>query len=252
MTSLMSEREVEYFVDGDRMVGLMVRPTRSGQLPIALVAHEANGRSDHTGDVARRLGEMGIIAFAYDYQGDGRPKSDVAEVTAQVTAWSADPSQVLARTQAALRLLREEPGADRGRTYAIGYCFGGAAVLDLARTGEELAAVVGFHPGLAVTRLEGSRHITCPVIMFLGGADEITPAAHRRAFEDEMAEAGVDWRTVIYGTAKHSFTNPGADALGMPIVKYDRAADEASWRAMLDFLMERGGLEHTTEIEGTH
>jgi dienelactone hydrolase len=237
-----NEREIEYFVDGSRMVGLMVRPDGEEAMPIALVAHEAPGLSDHTRNVARQLAEIGIISFALDYQGDGTAKSDVEAVTHQIRGWVADPTVIVTRLQAALKLLRAEPGADWSRTYALGYCFGGSAVLELARTGEELAAVIGFHPGLPITRTEASRRIRAPVVMFLGGRDEITPASQRRAFEDEMSEAGVDWRTVVFGTAKHSFTNPDVDAMNMPIVAYDAHADQASWRAMVDFLVEKGGL----------
>jgi dienelactone hydrolase len=236
-------REVAYHVEGARMVGLLVRPTSVGPRGAVLIAHEAPGLSNHTKTVAERLAQLGLVAFAYDYQGDGRVSTDVDEVMSQIAQWTQDPSPVLLRSEAALARLLEEPDVDCARVAAIGYCFGGTAVLDLARTGAPLAAIIGFHPGLAAPRPEGSALIRAPVLMCLGGRDEITPAEHRRIFEDEMTAAGVDWRTLTYGLARHSFTNPDADLLDMPQVRYDPVADQGSWRAMIGFLCETGVLE---------
>ena len=137
----------------------------------------------------------------------------------------------------------QQEAVDPTRIAALGYCFGGTAILELARTGVSLAALIGFHPGLAKTRPAESARINAPFLMFLGDLDEIKPAEQRRAFEDEMNAAGVDWRSMIFGRAGHSFTNPEADALNIPHVNYDATADSNSWPVPLSFLREMGVLQ---------
>jgi len=235
--------EIAYDVDGVQMVGLLAKPAGAGSLPGALVAHEAAGMSAHSKEVAKRLARLGIVALAYDYQGYGAAKTDLAEVYQQLADWTADPTPIVRRSEAALHQLLQQEGVDPTRIAALGYCFGGTAILELARTGVSLAALIGFHPGLAKTRPAESARINAPVLMFLGGLDEITPAEQRRAFEDEMNAAGVDWRSMIFGRAGHSFTNPEADALNIPHVNYDATADSNSWQVALSFLREMGVLQ---------
>jgi dienelactone hydrolase len=111
--------------------------------------------------------------------------------------------------------------------------------LELARTGAELRAVVGFHPGLGTTKTDDSRHIKGSVLMCIGSDDPLAPLDARVAFENEMRDAGVaDWRLYLLGGAQHTFTNPEADTAGIPGVAYNRKADERSWQAMLDLFAE--------------
>jgi len=116
---------------------------------------------------------------------------------------------------------------------AIGYCFGGTMVFELARTGADLKAVVGFHPGLVSPRPEDSRHIVGSVLACIGADDPLIPAESIREFEREMTAAGVDWQVHVYGGVQHSFTHPQADLVGIPAIKYDERADRRSWAAML-------------------
>ena len=127
--------------------------------------------------------------------------------------------------------------ADAGQVAAIGYCFGGTLSLELARGGAALQAVVGFHSGLATDRPATAGSITAPVLVCIGADDPFIPADQRLAFEEEMRAAGADWRLNLYGGAVHSFTNPEADGSN-PALRYDRRADERSWRAMLDLFGE--------------
>ena len=126
---------------------------------------------------------------------------------------------------------------DPDRLAAIGYCFGGTMSLELARSGAPLAAVVGFHSGLATPHPEDAANITGKVLVCIGADDPIIPPEQRLGFEDEMRAAGVDWQMHVYGGAVHSFTNPTADGSN-PAIRYDQHADERSWLAMQGLFAE--------------
>lgn len=237
----MKTREIEYQADGERLVGLMAVPTGGGSGPAVLVAHEGPGLTDHARDRARRLAQLGYVAFALDYHGGGKPLP-MEQAQPRIRAWVADPAGIRARAQAALDLLTAEPGVDAQRVAAIGFCFGGTTSLELSRTGADLKAVVGFHPGLTTTRQAESKNIKGKVLMLLGAQDPIVPPELRLDFERDMTAAGVDWRLVLYGGVAHSFTNPEVDALGYPGFAYNGAADRRSWREMLDLFEETIGV----------
>jgi dienelactone hydrolase len=235
----MITQDIEYHADGARLVGyLAVDDAKAGKRPGVIVAHEGFGLNDHAKEVARRLAEAGYVAFALDYHGDGKPLSDVSQAMPRITAWIADPTGIRARAHAALEILVAQPQTDAGRLAGIGYCFGGTTVLEMARAGEPLKAVVGFHSGLATSRPAEAGKVAAKVLVQIGTADPIIPPEQRAAFEQEMTAAKVDWRMILYGGAAHSFTNPAVDAIGNPALAYDKSADERSWRAMLDFFGE--------------
>jgi dienelactone hydrolase len=235
----MKTEDIEYHADGARLVGyLAVDDAKSGKRPGIIVAHEGFGLNDHAKHVARRLAEAGYIAFALDYYGDGKPLSDMSEAMKHIGAWMADPTGIRVRAHAALEVLMRQPETDTTRMAAIGYCFGGTTAFEMARAGEPILAAVGFHSGLATARPAQAGVAKAKVLAQIGAADPMVPAAQRAAFEQEMTEAGVDWRMTLFGGVVHSFTNPAADALGRPELAYDRRADERSWRAMLDLFDE--------------
>lgn len=126
-----------------------------------------------------------------------------------------------------------EPRTDASRIAAVGYCFGGTVVLELARAGADLKAVVGMHPGLGSARPDDARNITGKVLVCVGTEDPFIPLEQRLAFEAEMRAAGVDWQMHLYGVAAHSFTHPWADRGNLPGLEYHQATDERSWRSML-------------------
>lgn len=135
-------------------------------------------------------------------------------------------------------VLLREPTVDPTKVAALGYCFGGTVALELARTGADIKAVVGFHPGLGSPRPEDSRNIKGKVLMCVGNNDPLVPQEQRRAFEEELTSAGVDWQMHLYGGVVHSFTHPRADRAGLLYIRYDERADKRSWKAMLDLLDE--------------
>lgn len=235
----MTRQDIAYMADGVQMIGTLATPDNlPASAPGVLVCHEGPGLNDHARDVAIRLAQAGYVAFAMDYHGGGQPLTDMAETMKRIMAWLADPAGIRARATAALQVLKSAEGVDTGRLAAIGYCFGGTTALELARQGEDLKAVVGFHSGLGTARPKDIAGFPGKVLVQIGADDPIIPAQQRLDFEKEMTEGGVDWRMILYGRAGHSFTNPQVDQLGRPGFAYDRSADERSWRAMMDLFAE--------------
>ena len=235
----MKTQEIEYTVAGQRYVGyLAVDEAAIGQRPGVLVGPEGGGLVELTKTIARRLAEAGYAAFAMDYYGDGKPLSDMNQVMTRLGPWMADPIGIRAIAAEALSVLARQPQTDPARMAAIGYCFGGTTALELARSGADLKAVVGFHSGLATARPHDAKAIRARILTCIGADDPIIPPEQRLAFEKEMNEGGVDWRMNVYGGAGHSFTNPGSGALGRAGFGYHEATDRRSWAAMMDLFAE--------------
>lgn len=233
----MQTADLEYKdADGQRYVGFLVIPDIANGAAV-IVAHNAPGVSDFERGVARRLGDAGYVALCADYIGDGVVLGP-AELGPRLQPLLEDPARVRTAMRAALAALTRQPGVDPARIAAIGYCFGGAAALELARAGEPVAAVVGFHSSLPVNRPEDCAWIGGKVLIQQGAADPMVPPEVRTQFEAQMNAAGVDWRMILFGGVLHAFTVPGSEALGMAGLRYDAAADARSWRAMLDLFGE--------------
>ena len=237
----MRTAELEYrSVEGRRYVGYLAAPDRP-EGPAVLLAHNAPGVDDFERMIAQRLAGLGYIVLCADYVGDGEILAKDA-VGPRLGPAIADTTLLRPDIAAGFDALIAQPGVDPARVAAIGYCLGGAAVLELARGGAEVAAVVGFHSSLPVTRPEDNRNIKGKVLLQTGAADPMVSAEIRTTFEAQMNEAAIDWRMILYGGVQHAFTVPGASAYGMPGLRYDRAADERSWRAMLDLFSETIGV----------
>jgi dienelactone hydrolase len=234
----MKTQDIEYHADGQRLVGyLAVDDGKAGKRPGIIVAHEGGGLGEHAKNAARKLAQAGYAAFALDYYGDGLPLADMGTAMGRIGAWMADPTGIRARAHAALEVLTAQAEVDTNRLAGIGYCFGGTTVLEMARAGEPLKAVVGFHSGLGTGR-PATAPIKPKVLVQIGADDPIIPPDQRTAFEAEMKAAEADWRMLVYGGAGHSFTNPDVNALGRPGFEYNESADKRSWRAMLDVFDE--------------
>jgi dienelactone hydrolase len=230
----MKSHPIEYTAAGMNLVGLLCVPDGDDVRPGVLVGHEGPGISDHERGVAQRLAELGYVAFAIDYHGNGERIDDRSLMFERLGRLMAEPDLTRELGRAALSQLLNEPRVDPTRVAAIGYCFGGTLALVLGRAGEPLAAIVGFHAGLETTRPDDSRNIRARVLMCTGGDDPIVTAEHRAGFESEMNAAGVDWQLNIYGGAQHTFTNPFAINTGLPGIEYHEPSARRSWQAMLD------------------
>mgnify|MGYP001393541025 CR=1 FL=1 len=228
---------IEYTHDGQRYVGYLALPDRGDdeRRPGVLICHEGPGMNDHPRQRADRLAaEFGYVAFALDYWGDGKALSE-AEINDKMWPAIQDPSSMRAVAEAGLAQLLAQPRVDASRIGAMGYCFGGSLAIELARGGEDLRGVVGFHSGLGNPHPEASSAITAKVLVILGVDDPIIPSEARLAWEQEMSAAGVDWQMLLFSGAGHSFTNVNSKRPGF---EYHEPSDRRSWIAMADFWRE--------------
>lgn len=236
----MAGTKVAYSAEGIEFVGTLFTPAGSGPAPGVLVAHESPGVTEHTLSAARRLADMGFVALATDYQGGGQVVADPREMMRRFEWFMADPGHIRARMGAALEALKAQPRVDARRLAAVGYCYGGAAALELARSGADLKAVVGYHSTLTTARPEDAVNIEGRVLVHIGADDPAVPPEQWAAFREEMTRAGADWRLLLYGRTGHSFTSPEADSWGRPGFAYAAEADRRSWAATTDLFQELG------------
>jgi dienelactone hydrolase len=209
-----------------------------GKRPGVLVAHEWNGHNQYVRKRAERLARLGYVAFALDMYGKGVRAKDAKEAAALAGIYKGDRTLMRARAVAGLDVLRRRPETDPTRLAAIGYCFGGTTVLELARSGADLVSVVSFHGGLDTPTPEDARNIKGKVLALHGGDDPFVPANQVEAFQEEMRKGGVDWQFVSYGGAVHSFTNPESGSDNSKGLAYNERADRRSWKAMKTFFAE--------------
>ncbi len=227
---------LEYEYGGVTFVGELARPdTQSGTRPGILVVHEGTGITDHAKRRARELAERGFVALAADMYGGGNVAASLAEGRPRMMALRADLDLLRGRVNAGLSALRAQPGVDAKRVGAIGFCFGGLCVLELARSGADVAGVVSFHGILRTDRPARPGDINGKVLACHGAADPFVSSEEVTGFQKELTEAGVDWHLLVNGGAGHGFTNPGATSLGVPGVAYDANAERRSFAAMHDF-----------------
>jgi dienelactone hydrolase len=198
-----------------------------------LVFPEAFGLGDHARHRAEGLAKLGYAALACDIHGNGRLVADLSEALGLLKPLYADTKRMRARGLAALKALTALDEIVKDRTASIGFCFGGTMSLELARSGAELQAVVGFHSGLSTTAPKtDAEAYRGRVLVCIGADDPFIKPEERTAFEDEMRNAGVDWQMHLYGGVVHSFTNTEADKRNNPAMRYSEAADKESWAAM--------------------
>jgi len=209
-----------------------------GKRPGVLVIHEWWGINDYTRGRTRQLAEMGYVAFAADMYGKGVRAANPTDAGRLAGTYVKDRKLLRARVNAGLDLLKRQQFTDPQRIAAIGYCFGGTTVLELARSGADIAGVVSFHGGLDTPDPNDAKNIKAKVVVLHGADDPYVPANQVLAFVDEMRKAGVDWQLVMYGGAVHSFTNPDAGNDPSKGAAYNEKADRRSWRAMKDFFGE--------------
>ncbi|MBW4633089.1 MAG: dienelactone hydrolase family protein [Iphinoe sp. HA4291-MV1] len=206
-----------------------------GRRPGVLVVHEWNGLQDYVKKRTQQLAELGYVAFAADIYGKGiRPKNP-KESAAQASIYRKDRQLMRARAKAGLEVLQKNALTDTKRIAAIGYCFGGGTVLEVARSGANIAGVVSFHGNLDTPNLNDAKNIKAKVLVLHGANDPLVPTEQVKAFEKEMQQANVNWQLIPYPGAVHGFTNPEAGNDSSKGVAYNESADKQSWEAMKQF-----------------
>ncbi len=210
----------------------------AGRRPGVLVVHEWQGLNDYARSRADQLAKLGYVAFAADMYGGGKVAKDNKESAELAGALRGDRPLLRARVQAALAVLRARPECDPARVAAIGFCFGGTTVLELARSGADVAGVVSFHGGLGTPMPAGPGAIKAHVLVLSGADDRGVTPDDVAAFKKEMDAAASDWQMVSYGHAVHGFSNPAGGNDPSSGYAYNEAAANRSWQAMQDFFRE--------------
>lgn len=206
--------------------------------PGVLIAHDWMGVGPYVQGRAEQLARLGYAAFAMDIYGKGVRPADAKEAAALATIYKTDRGLMRERVKAGLEALRGQEGVDPRRIAVIGYCFGGTAALELARSGADILGVVTFHGGLDTPNPEDGKNIRGKVLALHGADDPFVPPEQVAAFEAEMRAAKLDWQLVKYSNAVHSFTNPGAGNDNSTGSAYNADADRRSWESMKSFFNE--------------
>jgi dienelactone hydrolase len=230
--SAIAAERVSYHQAGTALDGVLVHDgSAGGPRPGVLVLHDWTGEGPFVRARAEMLARLGYVAFAADLYGVGvRPQGDDAAATAG--RYYGDLPLLRDRVRAGYDVLAADERVDPERIAVIGYCFGGSAALEFARTGAPIAGAVSFHGGLITHDPADVEALSAPLLVLTGAADPVVPDEAVIAFENELREAPeLDWQVVSYSGAPHAFTIPG-------IPNHRPAADRRSWRAMEDFFEE--------------
>ena len=204
--------------------------------PLVLIVHTWAGKDEFVHQRAEDLAALGYVGFAVDMYGNGKVGADTAENESLMTPLVSDRDMLKDRIVSALNYGKSLPGVDSSRAAAIGYCFGGLVVLDLARSGEDLSGVVSFH-GLLMPSDISEKGIKAKVLVLHGERDPMVPLDMVDAFQKEMTEADADWQLHSYGGTYHAFTNPDANDPNLG-TQFNQSANERSWQSMKNFFTE--------------
>lgn len=235
------QEPAEYKQGDTALEGLFVyNEDGAAKKPAVIVVHDwmGFGFNNFQQDRCAELAALGYVAFACDIYGKGSRPKDKSEAPQYAGKFKSDRALLRARVIAAFEAVKNHPRVDASKIGAIGYCFGGTTVLELARSGTPVAGVVSFHGGLNTPTPGDAKNIKAKVLALHGADDPFVPPEEVLAFEKEMREAKVDWQLVSYGGSVHSFTNPAAGTDNSKGAAYNEAANRRSWLAMKNFFEE--------------
>lgn len=233
-------KEVKYSSNSTNMKGYIAYDDSiKGKRPGVLVVHEWWGHNEYARKRANMLAELGYVALALDMYGDGKTADHPDNASKYMNDAFSNMDQAQARFEAALELLKKQPQTDSEQIAAIGYCFGGATVLQMARRGVDLDGVVSFHGLYATEEPAQEGKVKASILVCHGAEDPFVTQEQVDGLKKEMADAKVDFKFISYEGAKHSFTNPASTELGKKFelpLEYNAEADKQSWEAMQNFL----------------
>jgi dienelactone hydrolase len=240
----MKEQEVEYKAGDVVCKGFIAYDETKGKLPAVIAVHEWWGNNEFNRGIARKLARAGFAGFALDMYGNGKQAVNPQEASQMSGDVGKNPALMRTRFDAARDFLSKHANVDSTRVAAIGYCFGGLVVLQMARAGDNLRGVVSFHGMLATGQPAQPGKVKAKVLALNGADDPFVPKPQVEAFEKEMQAAGVDYKSINYPGGKHAFTNPEATARGKQFnlpLEYNADIDKKSWSEAEAFL--RGVLK---------
>jgi dienelactone hydrolase len=232
-------KPVSYQHEGLELEGyLAYDDSIEGKRPAVLVVHEWWGLNDYVRKRVAQLAAMGYVAFGLDMYGKGK----VTKHPQQAAEWMKQVNSNIdlwqQRALAGLEVLKKEPKTDTARIAAIGYCFGGATVQQLAYSGARIKGVVSFHGSLLPPTEDQAKGAKAKILICHGASDPFMEEGAVQNYTSAMERSALDWQMIIYGAAKHSFTNPEADQVGMNALQYSKSADQRSWEHMKGFFDE--------------
>jgi dienelactone hydrolase len=212
-----------------------------GARPGVLVVHEWWGLNDYARSRAEQLAKLGYVALAADMYGEGKTATHPQQAGEMASKVRSNVEDWRKRAIAALDVLKNQPQCDKTKLAAMGYCFGGSTVLQLAFSGADVKAVVSFHGALPTPNAADAKKATAAILVCHGADDSFIPEAAIKSFREALDKAGAKYEFVSYPGAKHSFTVPDADKHGNPGMKYDKAADDDSWKRTRQLFAEKLG-----------
>lgn len=237
-TPAIKTENVSYGTDSAKLTGFIAYDSAStAKRPVVLVVHEWWGINDYVKGRVKQLAELGYLAIAVDMYGDGKMGANPDEAGKLAMPFYQNPALAKSRFDAALAKIKTYSQADTAKIAAIGYCFGGGMVLNVARLGEPLNGVVSFHGSLIGTPADKNL-LKAKILVCHGAADQFVKPEEVAAFKKQMDSIGADYTFKQYPGASHAFSNPAATEMGQRFkipIAYNAAADTASWNEMKDF-----------------
>jgi len=235
---VIKEESISYSADSAKLTGFIAYDsTSAAQRPVVLIVHEWWGLNDYIKSRAKQLAQLGYLAIAIDMYGDGKMGNNPDEAGKLAMPFYQNPGMAKSHFDAALAKVKTYSQADTSRIAAIGYCFGGAMVLNMARLGERLNGVVSFHGGLVGTPADKNL-LKAKVLICHGADDQFVKPEEVATFKKQMDSINADYIFKQYAGATHAFSNPAATEMGQKFkipIAYNAAADSASWNDMKDF-----------------
>jgi dienelactone hydrolase len=231
-------KTVDYKIGDETFEGLYVYPQAKGKVPGVLMVHNWLGVTDETKKQAERMAKLGLAVFAVDVYGKGVRANGAQDAGRLAGTYKNDRKLFRARVLRGLEVLHEQKEVDPTKTVAAGYCFGGTGVIELARAGADVAAVVSFHGGLDSPNPDDGKNIKTRVVVLQGADDPFVKPSDIAAFQDEMRKHHVDWEMTVYGGAVHGFTDTTAGTDPKAGMAYNKDADERSFEVFSDLIRD--------------